>query len=186
MLATLKRPLTNKRKDRFMAARDLTAQRLRSLVDYNPESGVFTWKDTRRGKVKIGDIAGGKTKTGYWCISIDGLLYGAHRLAWLHTHGSWPTCVIDHINCIPSDNRLKNLRDVSHSLNAQNQRRARIDNETGVLGVKKTTTGRYKASIGAKLAGTSVKLHLGTYDSADKASAIYSHAKLLLHPLVAG
>jgi hypothetical protein len=51
---------------------------------------------------------------------IDGKLYGAARLAWLYVHGEWPKNQIDHINRLRDDNRLVNLRDVTHTENCNN------------------------------------------------------------------
>lgn len=44
----------------------------------------------------------------------------AHRLIWLLVHGVWPDN-IDHINKDRSDNRLENLRSVTHKENMQNK-----------------------------------------------------------------
>ena len=49
--------------------------------------------------------------------------YKAHRLAWFYVHGEWPDGEIDHINWVKNDNRICNLRVVTHSENMQNTRR---------------------------------------------------------------
>ena len=98
----------------------LTAERLRELLDYNPLTGQFSWRPLRpRGIQK----AGTKDARGYWRICVDGVIYQAHRLAWLHVHGHWPIYEIDHRDRDPSNNRIANLRDVPKLLNARNKAR---------------------------------------------------------------
>lgn len=98
---------------------ELTAARLREVLHYDPETGAFT-RLTPYNQRKVGDEAGGVLSTGYVGICVDGSVYLAHRLAWLYVHGSWPSGHIDHINHVESDNRLCNLRDVTHKQNHQN------------------------------------------------------------------
>lgn len=111
----------------------LTAERARELLDYDPETGVFTWK-VDRGPKKAGELAGVVAPRGYIKIRVDWNLHQAHRLAWLLTHGEWPTEHIDHINGNPSDNRISNLRQATQAQNLQNTRRRR-DNKSGFKGV---------------------------------------------------
>jgi hypothetical protein len=69
----------------------LTQTELQELLHYDPDTGIFTWKETRNQHAKAGDIAGGfQDKSGYLRIKINGKKYRSHRLAWLHAHGSWP------------------------------------------------------------------------------------------------
>src|SRR5690606_5927947 len=109
--------LTTRRKDRLMAAHDLTAARLRELLHYDPETGIFIWlpkpqsafSKSRHHKAAYtryaGKVAGSLKKRGYCYIKIDGVMYGAHRLAWLYVHGCWPLNQIDHMNRQRADNR---------------------------------------------------------------------------------
>ena len=94
---------------------DLTVEELKKHLTYNPETGLLTWN-------KNGKTAGSYKKGGYISICINKRFYQAHRLAWLYTHGEWPNGVIDHINMDKHDNRLKNLRDITHAENLQNSR----------------------------------------------------------------
>jgi hypothetical protein len=161
-----------------MAGADLTAQRLRDLLDYEPNTGIFTRRVWRGGTSRAGSVAGASHgKTGYLQISVDGRLYFAHRLAWLHYYGEHPKKHIDHINGDKSDNRISNLRDVSRSVNLQNVRRARVDNlATGLLGVIRS---RDKFSAHIFVDGKSK--HLGVYSTAPEAHAAYLIAKRAMH-----
>lgn len=98
----------------------LTQERLRELLDYNPDTGQFTWKVRRSRCADKGSIAGCVDKHGYICIKIDQKRYFAHRLALFWANGEWPPDETDHINRDPKDNRLANLRPASRKLNALN------------------------------------------------------------------
>ena len=88
----------------------LTAERLRELLNYDPLTGVFSWRVNGRGRSGVGTVAGGSN---HKRIAIDKKEYFVHRLAWLYVHGCWPTEDIDHINGDPSDNRIANLREAN-------------------------------------------------------------------------
>lgn len=154
----------------------LTAQRLRELLDYDPATGSLVWR-IPRPRCRVGGEAGWSETNGYRRIHIDGETHQAHRLAWLHVTGVWPSDQIDHINGVRSDNRFVNLRDVDNAENQQNQRLARCTNELGVLGVG-LRDGKYVARITA--AGRSV--YLGRHLTAEAADAAYRRAKVALHP----
>lgn len=100
----------------------LTQERLKQLLDYNPETGVFTWKVRRAGTARVGAVAGSLQITGYIHIQIDQHMYSAHRLAWLFMHGAFPAAGlhIDHVNGERADNRAINLRVGTHRANMQN------------------------------------------------------------------
>lgn len=104
---------------------------------------------------------------GYAVTNIGGRIYRAHRVIWAITHGEWPKGDVDHINGVPDDNRLCNLRSVTHKSNLRNQKR-RSTNKSGVNGV-----GWYKAyekwrahiTLGGKMKC------LGYFDTKDEAIA---------------
>ena len=120
---------------------------LQELLDYSPDTGIFTWKTRDRkhfatdGRWKTWNArftdkaAGCLCKTnGYLLISIDDRLYKAHRLAWLYVYGEWPSEQVDHVNRDRSDNRIANLRLACTHINSQNASR-RHSNTSGHTGV---------------------------------------------------
>lgn len=161
-----------------MTIRELSAQRLRELLHYDVETGIFRRRTSGRGYVAW-SIAGSESALGYIEIGLDKGRFLAHRLAWLYVHGSWPCGQIDHINRNKSDNRIVNLRDVSRSINAENLSIIRPSNKSsGLLGVSFSKTARkWQASI--KSDGK--QRYLGLYDSPAEAQAAYLSAKHDLH-----
>jgi hypothetical protein len=112
----------------------LTAERLRSILHYDPVTGVFTWAVTRTNSQKAGTRAGNLRKDGYRCISIDRRLWLEHRLAVLYMTGALPSGEIDHVDLVKDNNAWVNLRPCSLSQNRANTR-LRSDNKTGLKGV---------------------------------------------------
>lgn len=156
----------------------LTAERLREVLDYDPETGVFTRLVWTSNCVRVGDaVRGCPDGDGYLRIRVDKASYQSHRLAWLWVHGEWPVYQIDHINGVKHDNRLINLRDVTQSVNTQNLKRARANNASSLLGVAPDYH-RWKSQITAD----GVTFHLGTFDTPEEAHRAYIGAKRLLHP----
>jgi hypothetical protein len=150
---------------------ELTAQRLREVVEYNAETGVFT-RRVKRGKWPAGAVVGTAHSRGYWVITVDGKIHKAHRLAWLYVYGVWPASEIDHINRIKTDNRIANLREASRSQNTMNRANARTDNKLGVLGVSQVGS-RFIARI--VLDGE--QKYLGMHRTIEAASLAYTSAK---------
>jgi hypothetical protein len=146
---------------------------------YEPELGVFFWRKSLKNGTKADDVAGGLDGDGYVVIRLSGRLWRANRLAWLVTHGEIPAGLdIDHINGDRSDDRITNLRAVTRSENNQNQRRARKDNKTGMLGVAfHKHSGLFNARI--KLSGKSKSL--GYFKTPEEAHAAYVQCKRETH-----
>jgi hypothetical protein len=156
-----------------------SADFVRDRLSYNPDDGVVRWRYKVAQCVNAGDIVGSVSNGGYLRFSITYKNQLVHRVAWLIYYGSWPEGEIDHINGVKTDNRIKNLRDVSKSVNLQNQRKAYRSNSTGKAGAcfnKKA--GRYCAKIQVD----KKRYWLGFFDSAESAHAAYMEAKRELHP----
>lgn len=116
-----------------MAPTTITADEVRRLLDYDPNTGQFRRRITRK-RNKIGSIAGSPDAYGYRQVYVAGKMYKAHRLAWLYTHGVWPAGEIDHINRVRDDNRICNLRLATPAQNRQNTG-SFCNNTSGVKGV---------------------------------------------------
>lgn len=106
---------------------------LQSILNYNPDTGMFTWI-AKRPKVKLGAIAGGLTEQGYIKIRIDGKKYFAHRLAFLYMTGEMPEFEVDHEDLNRSNNKWLNLRKAERYQNFGNQYKY-SNNKSGVKGV---------------------------------------------------
>jgi hypothetical protein len=160
-----------------MNKKNLTVERLRELLDYDPETGVFTWLVRKGSTAPIGSHPGRSGPRGYYTICIDYKRYLAHRLAWLHTSGEWPVDQLDHINGVPTDNRLCNLRQATSAENNQNLT-LRRKNASGYTGVRwKRGHDLWEARIGVE----GKYIHLGHWETAWQASIAYAEAKLKLH-----
>lgn len=125
----------------------LTQNRVRELLDYDPETGVFRWRSNRGGSARAGSIAGSiRPKFGYVDVCVGREKWLGHRLAWLYVYGEIPG-TIDHINGVTSDNRIANLRCCTQAENTYNTR-LRKNNTSGFKGVSFCSmTKRWAAQI---------------------------------------
>lgn len=141
----------------------LTLERLKELLSYDTNTGIFTWISfTKNYRRPVGTVAGYTNNLGYVQIGIDCVSYGAHRLAWMYVHGELPEMDIDHINGNTADNRIENLRLVTHQQNMCNRKR-RSDNSSGYPGVYfNKSANKWHASI--RVEGK--RIHLGYFKSA--------------------
>ena len=147
----------------------ITAEELREQLDYDPETGAFTWRVKPRQKNIAGHAGRLNKTTGYVYISVRKKSYLAHRLAWLHTYGYWPRKEIDHINRVPNDNRIANLREATRAENCANRKkrptRYRLN---GVFLVGRR--------FGARVHINGIPAYLGVYDTEIEAHAVYVEA----------
>lgn len=98
---------------------NLTYEEAHRLFLYNPDTGIITRKVQRR-KYKKGSQVGGLNNYGYLMTRISGEDVSVHRLAWFMTHGVWPV-ELDHKDRVRHNNRLKNLREATRSVNCHNR-----------------------------------------------------------------
>lgn len=135
----------------------ITANKLREILYYNPETGSWVWKKKIAQKVVVGSVAGSCQSAGYWIINIEGMTYYASRLAWLYMTGAWPCGIVDHINMSKNDDRWNNLRLASKSQNSAN---SKARNTIGLKGVYRIK-GRKNFFSSVKVNGKTKSL--GTY-----------------------
>lgn len=149
----------------------ITQARLKELLQYDYNTGLFTRKVSLKGGAKKGAIAGGIDITnGYRQVRVDGRKYQEHRLVFLYHYGELPMkgIDVDHINLDKVDNSFDNLRLCTSSQNSQN-RRKRTDNKSGFKGASLHTCGKYQGLIQRNGKST----YLGLYDTAELAHAAY-------------
>ena len=179
-------------KESSVPCKELTQERLKKLLTYDPNTGVFVCKVNRRRVAKKGDTCGFIRDNGYVVISLNDKEHRAHRLAWLYVYGYFPENGIDHINRNPSDNRIKNLREVSQSCNIRNTGNF-SNNTSGVKGVsfvnrenrwvayidiyrKRKTLGRYKSFDNAVCSRLAMEQCLG-WEGCDSSSPAYKYVQ---------
>ncbi|WP_296257782.1 MULTISPECIES: HNH endonuclease [unclassified Pseudomonas] len=122
----------------------ITAERLRELVSYDPETGLMHWREAIQ-RVRAGAVCGSLNNHGYRQIGIEKKTMMVHRLVWLYVHGYHPT-MIDHINGNRDDNRIANLREVTNSQNQMNKSRQR-NSRLGLKGVSVRGRGRPRGEV---------------------------------------
>lgn len=167
--------------------------RLRQLLEYNANTGSLVWRDRAADDFpnlspdKAGKAAKhwrsmyagkevGSSGEGYIRLTIDGVHYYAQRVIWKLVHGTDPI-EVDHINGQKSDNRLCNLRDVSHQVNGRN-RQLYANNKSGVIGI--SFHPRDKVWSARISIGGSVDKHLGSFKTKEEAIAARIGAEIVL------
>jgi hypothetical protein len=144
-------------------------------LSYNPDTGEFTRlknSGPRKAGSRVGVVNGRYVQIGF-----GGYRDRAHRLAWLFVHGYIPE-EIDHINGNGLDNRMCNLRSVTHQQNNQNHVKPPKHNSTGFMGVSFFKgTNRFYSYIQVN----GKKMHLGYFDTPDEAHQVYLQAKRKYH-----
>lgn len=154
----------------------VTAEYLRQILDYDPLTGVFVWKQHNWRPDLVGKKAGSRHCAGYWAIAIYNKKQLAHRLAWLYMTGSWPEKHIDHIDGNKLNNTFANLRDVSRFANLQNMRKPTKANKSGYLGVC-----RHQGKWLMQIMANGVRHRQSGFSTPEEAHQAYLEAKRKLH-----
>ena len=149
--------------------KNLSHERLKALVSYNQETGIFT-RLVSVPFAPAGSQCLCRNSLGYVVFRIDGFLYAAHRLAWFYAHGEWPR-VIDHINGDRADNRIQNLRSATQRENMWNRAKS-TRNTSGLKGTCLLKNGQFRAQIVVNGRYYS----LGQHDTAEAAHQAYVQA----------
>lgn len=138
----------------------LTQKRLKEILHYEPETGVFSRVNSKRKKT------GYVMTKGYIQISVNGRGMLAHRLAWLYMTGEWPEDQIDHINHVRDDNRWINIRSIQGKQNQKNMKKAK-NNRSGITGVFwNNDKGKWTAKIESNKKKINLGNHLSIFDAA--------------------
>lgn len=141
---------------------ELSADRLKHLVNYNPVTGIFTWNNPGNPRMKSGDVVGHLNESnGYYCLTLDGIRYQAHQVAWFYMYGEWTR--VDHRDTAKGNNAISNLRKATNSQNAAN-RGVYMTNILGVKGVQKRGN-KFRAYITVNYRNIS----LGTFQTLEQA-----------------
>lgn len=136
-------------------------------ISYDPVTGRLYRRE---------QVAGRLREDGYIQINFQSKEHLAHRVVWYLVHGRWPTNDLDHRDGDKTNNRIENLREVTHGENMQNKVTPHKNNRSGYLGVQ-SHAGGYKAVI--KKDG--VAYYLGLYKTAEEAHQVYMNKKKELH-----
>ena len=156
--------------ERIESTVKLSADNIKSILFYDKDTGVFTWKISPNIKVQIGAIAGRMNSGGYRDIVYNYKVYKSHRLAWLYQYGEWPPEQIDHINGVKTDNRIKNLRLATIRENSRNKKCHRQGHLVGARFDARRN--RWQAHIVINGKWT----HLGMFNTEKEASDAYYKA----------
>lgn len=170
----------------------VSVERLRTIISYDPKTGALTWlprtsdwfrktnhDSEHRAKIWNARYAGTPAlaaieKWGYGHGDILAKRYKAHRVAWALFHGAWPEHEIDHINGIRSDNRITNLRCVTHKDNGRNVALSSA-NKSGVIGVCwDSRCEKWSAQIKVN----QKKIHLGLFENIESAAEARKRAEM--------
>lgn len=151
----------------------ITQEYLKTILDYNQETGVFIWKVNKTNTKTKGKLVKSKANNGYIRVKIDYKSYSCHRLAWLYVYGEWPN-IIDHINGIRDDNRIINLRNGNMFDNHQNRKEHRNGSVKGYSFIKRDK--KWLSYIRVN----KVKYNLGYFDSEQEARDRYNCVLFLL------
>jgi uncharacterized protein YeaC (DUF1315 family) len=148
---------------------DLTRDLILELFRYDANTGRLFWRKSRGGVIAGSEAGYDKpdSRTVYRRVRINGSLYYTHRLIWLIETGEWPDGQIDHQDQDGLNNRISNLRSVTHQ---ENQRNARMNsnNTSGVTGVSWC---RLKEKWQAYICADNEQKHLGFFDNIENAKA---------------
>lgn len=159
----------------------ITQDRLKELLHYDANTGVFTWLVTSSNRAQAGSVAGGLNAKGYGRIRVDNELHMAHRLVWLYMTGQMPRNQIDHINGTRSDNRWCNLREATNKENLENSK-LYSSNRSGFRGVLfHKATGKWLAQVTHNYR----LIYLGLFETPDEAAvaARKGRSRLFTHDI---
>ena len=155
----------------------ITQERLHDLFEYR-EDGNLIWQVSSSNRVRIGDTVGYLNISGYYRVQINGKKHFLHRLIYMYHHGHLTQGMdIDHIDGNPANNRIENLREITHSQNLMNAK-IHKNNKTGIKGVcflRKAKKYQVRLAINGK------DIYLGCYTTLEEAKAVVKEAREKYH-----
>ncbi len=159
---------------------ELTAEELRKIVHYDPETGIMTWKTREHKNFRsiswnaryAGQEAGHPLQEGRIQIKIWGVQHQRARLAWLYMTGAWPEKEIDHEDADASNDKWSNPRPSTRQQNGANRRLFK-NNTSGYKGVH---WGKASSKWIAMITVSGKRRNLGSYDDPAIAHQAYMRA----------
>lgn len=145
-----------------------------SVLDYDPVTGVLTWKVTVNGRAPKGARAGTLRPDGRRQVRIGGKLYLEHRLIWFMVTGTWPDPEVDHRNRKPADNRWHNLREATRIQNTANHGGKKHKASGLPVGVYHDRNGRVRACVTKE----GKQHYVGSFETVDEAVVARREASL--------
>jgi hypothetical protein len=158
--------------------KSISPDELRALLRYEPETGKLFWRPRRAELFKTDNASKiwnsrfpdteaftTPDKNGYLRGTLYGKPFASHRVIWAMCLGEWPDGQIDHVNGIPNDNRIENLRLVNNLQNHKNRKLHRT-NTSGVMGV---TWYKRHAKWHAWIVVSGKRVHLGYFGAIEEA-----------------
>ena len=150
---------------------------LHEALQYNPDSGVLTWKERPRNHFasvgawlrwnkQFSGTRAGANHGRYRQVCVNAVRMKEHRVVWAMVHGFWPPEEIDHINRNGHDNRIDNLRSCSRGENCRN----RSTFKNNVLGVRCVRFDKGKYIVRIQRGG--VRRTVGRFDSLEEAKVV--------------
>ena len=180
-----------------MAARKLTQAFVKSILNYDIDSGDFYWlpkepsmfndgfgRYTKERNCKIfnskfaGKLAGNLVDRTHIIISINYTKHEAHRLAWFYITGYYPKeGEIDHIDRNPLNNKFSNLR--LATIAQQNMNQSKFKTKDGVPCssiYKGVSWNKGKQKWRARIVFDKKEIHLGYFIDEKEAALAYDEA----------
>lgn len=150
-----------------------------ALFQYDPCSGLLTWRFNRGTRKCAGSVAGSRHRDGYQHVKVGPRTFMVHRIAWImHHRARIPDgAQIDHKNNLKSDNRIENLRLATDQQNKQN----RPTRRTSRSGLKGATLHRASGLWAATIKANKTRHHLGYFKTPEEAHEAYKEAAGRLH-----
>ncbi len=145
-------------------------------TQFKYQDGLLFWKIQPSQRTKVGSIAGGEHGGGYKKVRVNGKKQFIHRVVFMMHHGFLPK-FIDHIDGNPSNNKIQNLREATHSQNIMNKR-LQSNNSTGIRGVH---FDKAKSKYAASITVQRIRIHLGYFDSFELAALCYAESAKKYH-----